>query len=466
MFDWIAPGLLFLAGALVLVVTYRFLRGRLRTRGRSAAIRAIRRFEVRLDRYKLVDRRRVREELVDDPRVAGAIIEHADTHGLERHRVETTVREYIDEIIPFFNVLSYYRIGYNAARLIIRLLYRVNARFRDDAALKAIPRDDVVVYAMNHRSNADYVVVAYVLAGRVSISYAVGEWARVWPLEYIFKSFGAYFVRRRYREPLYHTVLERYVQLITRNGVTQGIFLEGGLTRDGRLRDPKLGLLDYVTRTLADPQFTRDIWVVPVALNYDRVLEDRTLTRELAAPADRPGRLHQFRTVARFAWNNLVRAITGNLKRYGRVSVAFGTPRSLRTWTESQPEALHTNAAHRLPVLERFTRDVMTDIASIMPITPVPLVAAALLSLPAGPITETDLLQRLDDWRNLLLETGGEIEDHLSAQEILDRALIMLRMRRLVVKNGSDYSIPPEERTLLTYYANSITHLLPGAELN
>ena len=96
-----------------------------------------------------------------------------------------------------------------------------------------------LVYLMNHRSNADYVLVSYALAGRVAISYAVGEWARAFPLEHIFKAFGSYFVRRRYREPLYHAVLERYVQLITREGVTQGIFLEGGLTRDGRLQSPE-----------------------------------------------------------------------------------------------------------------------------------------------------------------------------------------------------------------------------------
>ena len=69
---------------------------------------------------------------------------------------------------------------------------------------------------MNHRSNADYVLVSYALAGQVAISYAVGEWARAFPLEHMFKAFGSYFIRRRYREPLYHTVLERYVQLITR----------------------------------------------------------------------------------------------------------------------------------------------------------------------------------------------------------------------------------------------------------
>ena len=203
-----------------------------------------------------------------------------------RRRVET----YIAEIVPHFSILSYYKVGYNLAKALVNLLYKMSVDYQDEAALARIPKKDVVVYLMNHRSNADYVVVAYVLAYGVQVSYAVGEWARAWPLEYVFKSFGAYFIRRRFREPLYHAVLERYVQLITRNGVTQGIFPEGGLTRDGRLKTPKLGLLDYICRTLLEPEFTRDVWFVPVALNYDRVLEDRSLIRELVADGDRPGR--------------------------------------------------------------------------------------------------------------------------------------------------------------------------------
>jgi len=38
-----------------------------------------------------------------------------------------------------------------------------------------------------------------------------------------------------------------------------------------------------------DPAFTRDIWLVPVAINYDRVLEDRSLIRELVDEGRRPG---------------------------------------------------------------------------------------------------------------------------------------------------------------------------------
>src|SRR6185503_3138328 len=269
---------------------------------RRAALRTIRRFEVRLERFKLVDRRIVREHLLRDPVVLAAVETHAHLHQLTIREVTAQVERYVDEIVPFFNVLSYYRLGYNIARILLGALYRLTSEYQDRAALDAIPRQDVVIYVMNHRSNADYVVVAYVLARGVSISYAVGEWARAWPLEYIFKSFGAYFVRRRFREPLYHAVLERYVQLITRNGVTQGVFLEGRLSRNGALGPAKLGLLDYLARTLRDPEFRdRDIWLVPVAINYDRVLEDRVLTRELLDPnGRRPGRLRQLASVIHY----------------------------------------------------------------------------------------------------------------------------------------------------------------------
>jgi len=384
-------------------------------------------------------------------------------HGLSEQAVRRQVRKYLDEIIPHFNVLSYYRIGYNAAKILVNLLYKVSVDYQDERALEQIPKRDVVVYLMNHRSNADYVVVAYVLARGVHVSYAVGEWARAWPLEYVFKSFGAYFIRRKFREPLYHTVLERYVQLITRNGVTQGIFPEGGLSRDGKLRPPKLGLLDYICRTVTDPTFDRDIWFVPVALNYDRVLEDRSLIRELIAAGDRPGRLAQLGTVTSYLVSNTVRLFTGRLKRYGRVAVNFGTPLSLRGWLATAPaNVLTLPKEQRLPELERLAREMLTRIGAIIPVTPVPLAAAALLSFGQTVITEDALLERMDQLRDRLREVNGKVvRGGARIAEVWDRAWRMLRMRRLVVVDGESLVILPRGRPLLEYYANSIAHLVP-----
>lgn len=427
-----------------------------------AVLRALHQFRVRLDRYKLVSRRAIREDLLHDAVVQQAMAAHAAEHGMAEPEVRKSVERYIDEIVPQFNVLSYYKFGYNLARVFINLLYRVESDYVDRQAIQAIPRNDVVVYLINHRSNADYVVVAYVLARAVSISYAVGEWARVWPLEYVFKSFGAYFVRRGFRDPLYHTVLRRYVQLITRNGVTQGIFLEGGLSRDGRFRPAKIGLLDSIATTLPELGDGRDIKLVPVALNYDRVLEDRVLTHELLERTERPGRLRQLVGVVHYLSWNALRFVTGNLRRYGRVHVTFGTPVSLRAWLAAAPDALDLPKDERLPRIKVLADEMLDHIGDILPVTPVPLVAAAILAEGETAIDAGRLLERIDTLRDELLRKGANlIHPERTPDAILDRAWRTLRMRRLVVRHRETYVVLPRQRPLLEYYANSLEHLLP-----
>lgn len=429
---------------------------------RRSALRALHQFRTRLARYKLQERRFARAALADDPAIAAAVRDHATAQGVPVEAARRQAFRYLDEIVPHFNVLSYYKLGYNLAKMLVNLLYKASVDYQDEAALSRIPRHDVVVYLMNHRSNADYVVVAYVLARGVHLSYAVGEWARAFPLEYVFKSFGAFFVRRRFREPLYHAVLERYMQLITRQGVTQGIFLEGGLSRDGRLRAPKLGLLDYICRTATDAAFVKDIWFVPVAINYDRVLEDRSLIRELVDPADRPSRLAQLVTVTSYLAGNTVRLLTGRLQRYGRVAVNFGTPLSLRAWLAGAPPGLlEWPKEQRLPELERLAQEMLRRIGTVIPVTPVPLAAAALLSFEQTAIPRAALLERMDQLRDRLQHANANVvRGGARIGDIWDRAWRMLRLRRLVVAEGDTLVVMPRGRPLLEYYANSIAHLV------
>ncbi len=430
---------------------------------RNATRRTVHRFGVRLERYRLMNPRAIRAKLLEDPAITAAIAAHCQDQGTSPKQARALADRYLREIVPAFNVLVYYRVGYHTSRALLRLLYRVSTEYQDREALETLPRRDVVVYLMNHRSNADYVVVAFVLARAVSISYAVGEWARVWPLEPLFKRFGAYFVRRRYREPLYHRVLERYVQHISRQGVTQGIFLEGGLSRDGSLMPPKLGLLDYIAGTLRDPAFDRDIWLVPVALNYDRVLEDRILIRELVPGGTPPPRRQQLPAVTAYLAANVGRLLLGRRLHYGRVAVNFGSPISLRAWAGARPGVLHLPKVERLAHLKTLAQEIMERIAAIMPVTPVPMVAAALLSFGRDVVRLEDLLERLDQYRDHLMAANAKLmhaEQGVAA--ILDRALKTLHIRRLVVPEGRTLVIPPGERPLLEFYANSVRHLLPA----
>jgi glycerol-3-phosphate O-acyltransferase len=373
------------------------------------------------------------------------------------------VREYVEEIVPQFNLISYYRFGHGAARLLIPLFYKVSVGYEAREALDAIPRDSVVLYLMNHRSNADYVVVAYVLSGRVALSYAVGEWARVWPLEAVFKSFGSYFVRRRFREPLYHKVLERYVQLITRNGVTQGIFLEGGLSRDGRFREPKLGLLDHILRVKREPGFGRPLHVIPVAINYDRVLEDRSLLRETQSEAERLPRAAQVMEVAGYVLKVSARFLLRRARRYGRACVNFGAPLDVDAWLGARPGVLELPREQRLPRLKELADEVMARIGSVMPVTAVALASAALLQQEGMEISRAAWEASMDGLRARLRGAGAPvIGEERSSGEILERALVMLTMRRVVAPAGAGFRIDRGQDPLLRYYANSIAHYFEG----
>ena len=442
----------------------------LRRFGARMGRRTVLRFRARVDRYKLARKDYVAAQLLTDAAIAGAVTRHAAEHGQREPDVWRRVRAYVDEIVPFFNIIVYYRIGYQGARALLALFYKVSVEYASPEAMRRVPKDAIVVYLMNHRSNADYVLVGYALSGRVAISYAVGEWARTFPLDYVFKTFGSYFIRRRYREPLYHTVLERYVQLITRQGVTQGIFPEGGLTRDGRLRPAKIGLLDYIIGAAREPGFRGRLHLVPVAVNYDRVLEDRSLLQELAGrepgSEGRAGRLAQAREVLHFVTWNVARLLTGRWKRYGRAAVTIGEPVPLTPWLD-RVEAEEGRSLFELPRPERLARvqsladDMMSRIGALVPVTPVPLACAALQSLGGDYVRRDALLARMAELRDHLVEINGRVvRADRAIEETFDRAYRMLRMRRVLARTGDGYAVLPHGRPLVSYYANGIAHLL------
>src|SRR4051812_48719223 len=126
--------------------------------------RILLRNRARIDRFKLASRAHVREQLMTDDVIARAVEHHAQEHGTPQHDAWTRVDGYIREIVPFFNVIAYYQIGYRLAGLVLNFFYKTSVDFEDERARERLPRDAVVIYIMNHRSNADYVLVSYALA--------------------------------------------------------------------------------------------------------------------------------------------------------------------------------------------------------------------------------------------------------------------------------------------------------------
>ena len=161
--------------------------------------------------------------------------------------------------------------------------------------------------------------------------------------------------------------------------------------------------------------------------------------------------------------NNTLRLLTGRLQRYGRAGVNFGTPQSLRQWLKAAPpDVLEWPKERRLPELQKLAQEMLDRIGAIIPVTPVPLAAAALLSFEQTVIPKRALLERMDELRDRLLDVNGKVvRGGAGIADIWDRAWRMLRMRRLVVVDGDSLIVLPRGRPLLEYYANSIAHLVP-----
>ncbi|MDZ7904578.1 MAG: 1-acyl-sn-glycerol-3-phosphate acyltransferase [Cypionkella sp.] len=242
--------------------------------------KAVARLNTRLDRpiepFKLARRQDMIARLLYDPRVLEAVGEHAHAQGIPGNVALQEARSYAREIVPAFSATLYFGVAIRAARWLSKGFYRVRLG-KLDAALSHIDPKATVVFVINHRSNMDYVLITWLAASRTNLSYAVGEWARIWPLSGLIRAMGAYFIRRSSRNDLYRRVLARYVQMATEEGTTQAIFPEGGLSLDGTTGAAKMGLLSYIAA--ADMPAGRDVVFVPVGLAYDRVLEDRILIR-------------------------------------------------------------------------------------------------------------------------------------------------------------------------------------------
>ncbi len=396
--------------------------------------------------------------LLTDLRVQQATERFAVERNIPLVTAMKRVETYASEIVPAFNAYLYFRIGYWLGRAIARALYRVRIGYIDSAGIAAIDADATVVLVMNHRSNMDYVLAGYLAADQAALSYAVGEWARVWPLSALIRAMGAYFVRRNSGDELYRRVLERYIAMATEAGVPQAVFPEGGLSRDGRLREPRLGVLEYMMRGWHEQE--RDLVFVPLGLNYDRVLEDRTLLASLEGR--RAGRLRTVSGTLGFALHNLLLIVRSEWHRFGYACVNFGSPVSMRAYCRRNGVDFHRLAGEaRREAVARLGAELMRAVGKVIPVVPVAAMATVFSANPSQAFSELELkaevgrlLRRLDAGGARVYVPRGDLDYALTV------GLRMLRLRHLVEERDGLFTAIAAERTLLAYYANSIAHLL------
>lgn len=420
------------------------------------------RLDLRIQPFKLTRRQSLVDQLMYDPFVIEAVELEAKQTGVPRNVVMKKAQGYAKEIVPHFSARAYFGFGTRIARWLSKFVYRVRLGYSDDDAIRSIDPEATVVFIMNHRSNMDYVLLTFMASSRASLSYAVGEWARIFLLQSIIRAMGAYFIRRDSGNELYRRVLARYVRMATRQGVTQAVFPEGGLTRDGKLRDPRLGLISYMISDF-NPQTDRDVVFVPVGLNYDRVIEDRILTAKREKEAT--GRKFRVRisSIMGVMWQIIWLRIKGKLYRAGYAVASFGSPISLKEHLEKRNLSLSDlSEKKRFREIELFGKELIEGIGAVIPAVPVALVSTVVLNLNNRPIDEIELKSKVFELITKLEKRGAYT--HIPREDrdyAVSTGLRMLTLRHIIEETPDGlYKANDKETILLEYYANSIAHLM------
>ena len=399
--------------------------------------------------------------LLTDPKVQKAAEDFSALNKIPLPVVDRMIERYAREIVPAFNAYLYFRIGYWIGRKVAQGLYRVRLGYVDTKNLSRVDPNATVVFVMNHRSNMDYVLAAYLAADQAALSYAVGEWARRWPLSALIRSMGAYFVRRNSKDELYRRVLERYIAMATEAGVPQAVFPEGGLSRDGLMREPRLGVIDYMLRGFhLDGE--RDLVYVPLGVNYDRVLEDRTLLMSIDPDARKSNRFWAVWNTLGFAVNNLRLMLNSDWHRFGYACVNFGSPVSMRAYCREHGIDFSTlPGEQRKARISELGKHLMDAVRRIVPVLPVPLMASVFVRDPDRRWSELELkaeagrmLDALDAARALVYLPRRDFDYAMHV------GLRMLLMRHLVEEQDGLFRAVARDLPVLRYYANSIAHLV------
>jgi glycerol-3-phosphate O-acyltransferase len=227
------------------------------------------------------------------------------------------------------------------------------------------------------------------------------------------------------------------------------------------MRAPKLGVLDYTVRGF-NPEGERDLVFIPLGINYDRTLEDRTLLLGLDENAKKTGTLGAAWNTLAFAAHQARLMIKGEWHRFGYACVNFGTPVSMCEFVRERGIDFR-----KLAKEERYARvaelgdHLMQSVGKLIPVLPVPLVALVFERNAGKALSELEIKSEVETLIARLEAAGAHIYIPRHDRDYAIAAgLRMMLQRHMVETRDGLYAAKPAESKLLRYYANSIAHLL------
>src|SRR3984957_16220255 len=328
--------------------------------------------------------------------------------------------------------------------------------------LSAVGDGVEIIYVPCHRSHMDYLLLSYIIyrKGFAVPHVAAGANLNMPLIGRFLRKGGAFFLRRSFKgDALYPVVFAKYLGFMMARGHPLEYFIEGGRSRTGRLLSPRTGMLSMTLRSyLRDPK--RPVMFMPVYFGYERIVEGRTYIGELS------GKPKEKESVF-----GLLKATVSVLRsKLGKVHVNLGQPISLDElldrhnpgWRGALSEMNESRPGWINDAIGDLAARINVGINAAAAVTPVHLVAMAILATPRQALPESDLVRQVELYQRLLrdapygplvtvsAEGGAQMVRYAEAMGLLERQAHPL---------GDIMRMNAENAVLATYYRNNILHL-------
>lgn len=316
-----------------------------------------------------------------------------------------------------------------------------------------------IVYVPCHRSHMDYLLLSYLLyhQGLVPPHIAAGINLNFWPAGPIFRSWGAFFIRRTFKgNRLYSTIFREYLAELFYRGYSVEYFIEGGRSRTGRLLEPKTGMMSMTLQAL-QRGLNRPLSIVPVYIGYEHVLEVDTYAKELRGAAKEKENA------------GLVLRVLKKLKNLGQGYVNFGEPIQVNNYLNQHfpewKEPVEDNRPKWLnEAVDNIAHQVMVNINKAAAVNAKNLVGSALLASRQRALSKEQLIEQLESYVQLFKNVPYSNEITLpeeSVEAMLEHVIKLPRSGVSIEKDnfGELISLDRESAVLMTYYRNNVQHL-------
>jgi len=405
----------------------------------------------RAERALIGDRYKVPRMVAEQITASGVVRERV---GKLAEQLDRTPESVLDELTGCLSELATVqsRLGEQLYRIILSPMHRrawtVEVDLESLERLREANKKAALVFLPSHRSYVDPLVLNQVmhdndfprnhLLGGDNMSFG--------PIGALGKRAGVIFIRRSFgSDRVYKLAVREYLGHLVAKRFNLEWYPEGGRTRTGKLRPPRLGLIHYLSSAVEEGR-APDVMLVPTSIVYDQLHEiGATAAEQTGAQKRREG----------MGW--MVDYIRAQRTNMGKARVRFGDPVSLKSILDEVGDG----AAR----LHKVGFAVMDGINRATPVTSTSLVGFAMLGVRDRALTLGELqavlkplldhLERAD-----VLRTVDELRRPAALRATLDSLAAQGIVRLYDEGTEPVWSIAPDRHHEAAFYRNGALHHL------